>query len=271
MRFLRGTKEGRRFAVRHPILTTCAIAVLVGVSAPSIGNAQAKDSTGNKGKTDKLQVGDVPWNCGAQMVIPRYREAVQADTSLSGRIVSRDTIIPSTIRTSIAWSFIQIEGYDSLVYPDTKRIKGSPEDTIYFLKGWVYEIIRDTDDHAYHVLLCDRQAFDCGNFAEAVVTVENCALQHRLEGLVLERGLKFERRLLYYTGWDSVYTRDSRVRLDSSFHCVIEGPGFHYCHPLGDLSPGVRENYMPSMCTWQICPVRNIVFDKGEPPPELYK
>jgi hypothetical protein len=69
--------------VKHPILATAAIAVLGAVIALSILSAQAQDSSGNKGKTDKLQVGDVPWNCGSQMIIARYGEAVQADTSPS--------------------------------------------------------------------------------------------------------------------------------------------------------------------------------------------
>jgi hypothetical protein len=116
------------------------------------------------------------------------------------------------------------------VDPDAPRLKKTPEDSLYTLDAWIYEIKKEIDCD-YHVVVGTDQPG--GQPGEVEVTLEICDVKKVL-----------------FDKWKSLH-RAFNKKYDTGVACTIQGLGFY------DGQHGIKDE---AGTAWELHPVKSIMF-----------
>ena len=113
-----------------------------------------------------------------------YRLIAKWETDLSKYHRAKDTLAPASLH---AWQnlYRQVVNKRTVGW-NTPRLKGTPEDSVYILRGWLW-YVRKEGDCDYHLQIGKKNK-RAKRRAVVEVTIKNCALQRALLDTLLSRG-----------------------------------------------------------------------------------
>ena len=174
-----------------------------------------------------------PCNCTPNVGKKRpYRLDAKWETKYSSYPVCPDTITSSTVR---AWERRYQKKMKRDVIWSTKRLKKTPEDTLYVLKGWMWYVKQEVDCD-FHIEIGPKAK--SGKRTVIEVTKNSCELQKailkRMEQEKYKLGKEFKKGI----------------------PCVVVGLGFYDGqHPLKSHSRAAERG-----SSWELHPVKSIEF-----------
>ena len=125
------------------------------------------------------------------------------------------------------------------------RVKATPEDTLYTLKGWLY-FVKDEGagsdpDCDYHIEIGLKKP--SGQRAVVEITKDNCALQKKVADYLTALGHQWKNR---------------KIELTRGIPCTVVGLGFYDgAHP-----PSQHGRATTAGSSWELHPVKNLEFDE---------
>jgi hypothetical protein len=132
---------------------------------------------------------DDPCDCKPERGKKPYRLEAKIETKYENFHSKKKTITPETMR---AWEDTYAERTKRDVDKNAARLKRTPEDSVYTLEGWVFEIKKEIDCD-YHIVIGGQNATD--QKTEVEVTVENCALQKKIMSYMKQHDVKFDKEI----------------------------------------------------------------------------
>jgi len=173
-----------------------------------------------------------PCNCKPNVGKKRpYRLDAKWETNYGSYAVRTDTITTSTVR---GWES-RYKKMDRNVIWSTKRLKGTPEDTLYVLKGWMWYVKQEVD--------CDLHieigpSGKSGKRTVVEVTKDNCELEKAILKRMEQEGYALAKEF------------------KKGIPCVVVGLGFYDGqHPLKAESRAAERG-----SSWELHPVKSIEF-----------
>lgn len=142
--------------------------------------------------TAAAQVSD-PCGCKPRLGKKPYRQAAKSETHFDKFAKSTHTLAPSDLHS---WQGIYAKKMNGkTVGRVTERKTGTPEDSLYVLKGTMWFVRREIDcDYHIQIGTADKKA---GGRAVVEVTHQNCGLQKEIEDTLAARkyplGVEFKR------------------------------------------------------------------------------
>jgi hypothetical protein len=125
------------------------------------------------------------------------------------------------------------------------RVKGTPEDTLYTLKGWLY-FVKDEGagsdpDCDYHIEIGLKKP--SGQRAVVEITKDNCALQKKVADYLIALGHQWKNR---------------KIELTKGIPCMVVGLGFYDgAHP-----PSQHGRATTAGSSWELHPVKSLEFEE---------
>jgi hypothetical protein len=161
-----------------------------------------------------------------------YRLDAKWETKYDSYPVFADTITSFTVRS---WESSYKKNVATKVIWNTKRVKKTPEDTLYVLKGWMWYVKQEVDCDM-HIEIGPKQK--SGKRTVVEVTKDNCKLQEAILQRMQTEGYKL------------------KTEFKQGLPCVVVGLGFYDGqHPLKANSRKVE-----SGSSWELHPVKSIEF-----------
>ena len=130
--------------------------------------------------------------------------------------------------------------------PASKRRSGTPEDTLYILKGFLWFISQEGNDCDFHIEIGTTDTFATRMIVE--VTKENTDLQKKIREELSARNLKI---------LDCNTSSPGVAHYDSPLPVIVIGLGFY------DKSHKPNTNHGDIHCkkfSWELHPVKDIIF-----------
>ena len=125
------------------------------------------------------------------------------------------------------------------------RLKSTPEDTLYILKGWLY-FVKDEGagsdpDCDYHIEIGLKKP--SGQRAVVEITKNNCALQKKVADYLIALGYHWKNRA---------------IELAKGIRCTVVGLGFYDgAHP-----PSQHGRATTAGSSWELHPVKSLEFEE---------
>lgn len=171
---------------------------------------------------------DVPSRCNCKPALKKkpYRDAVKHDTNFSALHVRKSFITTETIR---GWE----KKYPVNMLVNTGRMPGTPEDTLYSFRGWLYQVKTTEDDCDLHLQVGPKDPA----LPRVVLEIppEECALQNQLIAALGKRGFRFNEQ-----NFPGIYIE-------------AKGPGFY-----DGKNKGKTDNKHEAGCSWELHPLKSI-------------
>ena len=130
--------------------------------------------------------------------------------------------------------------------PASKRKNGTPEDTLYILKGFLWFVSQEGNDCDFHIEIGTDNVFKTRIIVE--VTKENTVLQKKIREELFGRGL---------TIMDCNTHSSNEAHFDTPLPVIIIGLGFY------DKSHAPNTNHgdiHTKKFSWELHPVQDIIF-----------
>jgi hypothetical protein len=174
-----------------------------------------------------------PCNCKPNVGKKRpYRLDAKWETKYDSYPVCPDTIVSSTVR---AWEPRYQKQMKRDVIWSTKRIKKTPEDTLYVLKGWMWYVKQEVDCD-FHIEIGPKAK--SGKRTVVEVTKNSCKLEEAILKRMEQEGYKLAKEF------------------KKGIPCVVVGLGFYDGqHPLKSHSRAAERG-----SSWELHPVQSIEF-----------
>jgi hypothetical protein len=161
-----------------------------------------------------------------------YRLDAKWETKYGLYPVFADTITSFTVRS---WESSYKKKVKQNIIWNTKRLKQTPEDTLYVLKGWMWYVKQEVDCDL-HIEIGPKQK--SGKRTVVEVTKDNCKLQEAILKRMDSEGYKLKKEF------------------KRGLPCVVVGLGFYDGqHPLKAHSRAAERGN-----SWELHPVKNIEF-----------
>lgn len=174
-----------------------------------------------------------PCNCKPNVGKKRpYRLDAKWETNYGSFAARADTISSSTVRT---WEGCYKKKTKRDVIWSTKRLKATPEDTLYVLKGWMWYVKQEVDCDL-HIEIGPKAK--SGKRTVVEVTKDNCKLQEAILKRMQQEGYKLAKEF------------------KQGIPCIVVGLGFYDGqHPLKSESRVAERG-----SSWELHPVKSIEF-----------
>jgi len=177
--------------------------------------------TGVRAQTD-------PCACTPQRGAHPYRLAAKTETDFTKYHSKKKHITTSTIQS---WEARYAKRTAKDVDANASRLKKTPEDSLYTLDAWIYEIKKEIDCD-YHVVVGTDQSG--GQLGEVEFTLENCDVKKAL----------YDKWKALNRGFDKMY--------GTGVSCTIQGLGFY------DGQHGIKAE---AGTAWELHPVKSVKFN----------
>lgn len=189
-------------------------------------------------------------DCSCTPFVPvadQHRSAAKHETHYSRYAVKKDTI---TVRYIYTWQ----EKYDPVTStirtkpssPASLRRSGTPEDTLYILKGYMWFVKQEPNDCDFHIEIGTRNEKDTRIVVE--VTRENKEVQEKIEK-------ELSRRHLYIKGCKHSHSGDTHF--GKGISVIVRGLGFYDASHKPDTNHGDEHTRKYS---WELHPVQDVIF-----------
>ena len=122
--------------------------------------------------------------------------------------------------------------------PESKRMTGSPEDTLYVLRGYIWFVKREPNDCDYHIEIGKKNIDSSRIIVE--VPKDNCALQHKIDDKLTELNLR------------------KNKHFPAGIPCLIMGLGFYDASHRTD---GHHGDSHTNTHIWELHPVTDIIWE----------
>jgi len=185
------------------------------------------------------QAQENPCHCKDKQAPHRWRFEEKHETNFSRYPEVKDTI---TCRDIIAWQerFRKIKKIISPHSSQQPRVKGTPEDSLYTLRGYMYFVRHESQENGdcdFHIEIGTQNKSDMRAVIE--VTNDSCSVQKKILDYVVSKGYSLNKEF------------------SAGVPCVVSGLGFYDGHQKKSKHgrPGIT-----TMSLWELHPVISIQF-----------
>lgn len=177
----------------------------------------------------------------------QHRSGAKHVTDYASFPISPDTIYPETI---YKWQ----SKYKSLTKtiktnpsdPASHRKNGTPEDSMYILKGYMYFVKQERNDCDFHMEIGPKKKSKTRIVVE--VASENCLLQRKIYNYITSHGY-------HVVNIDA--TSAPANHFPVGLPCVVKGLGFYDASHKPNTNHGDKHTKKYS---WELHPVKDIIF-----------
>ena len=177
----------------------------------------------------------------------QQRSKAKHETNYGSYPVARDTIIPATL---YQWEKKYKNSVKTIsTNPDNPlslRKHGTPEDSMYVLKGYMWFVKQEDNDCDFHIEIGGKTKNSKRIIVE--VPVENCDVLKKIFEKVKSKGYK----VINITASNAALNH-----FPKGIPCVVIGLGFYDASHKPNTNHGDKHTYK---CTWELHPVKDIVF-----------
>lgn len=177
----------------------------------------------------------------------QHRTDAKHETHYSNYQLRQDTIAVKYIRK---WQKKYTDLTDSIVTnplnPNSRRKSGTPEDSLYILKGYMWFVSQEENDCDLHIEIGSKTKSSSRIIVE--VPQENCDLQKRIKAHLDSLGLFI---------LDVNTSNSEKAHFTKGIPCVVTGLGFYDASHKPNTNHGDKHTKKYS---WELHPVKEIRF-----------